>query len=132
MSPVSPVSPVVTDPAELPVLFQDALNAGDVDGVLALFAPGAGMRTVTGEQITGSEALRAEIGGTVTARGRLTNVSRLALVGADTALLVTDWTLEVDGPGGGRLAPTGTTANVARRGADGGWRFTLLNPLGTA
>ncbi|MFJ2580761.1 YybH family protein [Kitasatospora aureofaciens] len=125
------MSPVITDPAKLPILFQDALNAGDVDGVLALFAPGAGMRTVAGEHITGAEALRAEIGGTVAARGRLTNVSRHTLVGAETALLVTDWTLEIDGPGGERIAPTGTTANIARRDADGDWRFTLLNPLGT-
>ncbi|MFJ8390382.1 YybH family protein [Streptomyces sp. NPDC094438] len=124
--------PVITDPAILPILFQDALNAGDVDGVLALFAPGAGMRTAAGEHIAGTEALRAEIGGTVAARGRLTNVQRHTLVGAGTALLVTDWTMEIDGPGGGRLAPTGTTANIARRDADGGWRFTVLNPLGTA
>ncbi|MFF4160877.1 YybH family protein [Streptomyces sp. NPDC001678] len=124
--------PVVTDPATLPILFQDALNAGDVDGVLALFAPGAGMRTVAGEHIAGAEALRAEIGGTVAARGRLTNVKRHTLIGAETALLVTDWTLEIDGPDGERIAPTGTTANIARRDADGGWRFTLLNPLGIA
>ncbi|MGA5133640.1 YybH family protein [Streptomyces olivoreticuli] len=123
---------VVTDPAKLPILFQDALNAGDVDSVLALFAPDAGMRTVTGEHIAGAEALRAEIGGTVAAHGRLTNVGRHTLIGAETALLVTDWTMEIDGPEGERIAPTGTTANIARRDADGGWRFTLLNPLGTA
>ena len=126
------MSPLISDPTELPVLFQDALNAGDVDGVLALFAPGAGMRTVAGEHIAGAEALRAEIGGTVAARGRLTNVQRYTVVGAETALLVTDWTLEIDGPDGERIAPTGTTANVARRGTDGGWRFAVLNPLGTA
>ncbi|MFD9560793.1 hypothetical protein [Streptomyces sp. NPDC059994] len=90
------------------------------------------MRTVAGEHIVGTEALRAEIGGTVAARGRLTNVQRHTLVGAETALLVTDWTMEVDGPGGERIAPTGTTANIARRDADGGRRCTLLNPLGTA
>ncbi|MGW2815977.1 YybH family protein [Streptomyces sp. NPDC001415] len=126
------MSPVVTDPAKLPIVFQDALNAGDVEGVLALFAPGAGMRTAAGEHITGAEALRVEIGGTVAAHGQLTNVPRHTLVGAETALLVTDWTLEIDGPGGERIAPTGTTANIARRDTDGGWRFTLLNPLGTA
>ncbi len=126
------MSSLVTDPAKLPVLFQDALNAGDIDGVLALFAPGAGMRTVAGELVVGAEALRAEISGTVAARGRLTNVQRHTLVGADTVLLVTDWTLEIDLPGGERIAPTGSTANVARRDADGGWRFTVLNPLGTA
>ncbi|MFI9721985.1 YybH family protein [Streptomyces sp. NPDC052396] len=130
MSPV--VTGLVTDPAKLPMLFQDALNAGDVDGVLALFAPGAGMRTVAGEHIAGTEALRAEIRGTVAAGGRLTNVRRHTLVGAGTALLVTDWTLEIEGPGGERITPSGTTANIARQGTDGGWRFTLLNPLGTA
>lgn len=126
------MSMTVTDPAQLPILFQDALNAGDVEGVLALFAPGAGMRTVAGEQIAGEEALRAEISGTVAAHGRLTNVQRHTLVGGDTALLVTDWTMEIDDPDGRRVAPTGTTANIARRNSDGGWRFALLNPLGTA
>ncbi|MFJ8477554.1 YybH family protein [Kitasatospora sp. NPDC094011] len=126
------MSPVVTDPAELPMLFQDALNSGDVDALLALFAPGAGMRTVSGAHLTGPDALRAELAGTVAAHGRLTNRSRHALVAADTALLVTDWTLEVDAPDGTRIAPTGTTANIARRDADGTWRFLLLNPLGTA
>ncbi|GAA0389025.1 SgcJ/EcaC family oxidoreductase [Streptomyces luteireticuli] len=122
----------ITDPAQLPGAFQDALNSGDVEGVLALLAPGATMRTVAGQVITGHQALRQEISGTVAARGRLTNVPRHALVGADTALLVTDWTLEVTAPDGERVAPTGTTANVACRGADGSWRFAVLNPLGTA
>jgi uncharacterized protein (TIGR02246 family) len=126
------MSPVVTDPTRLPILFQDALNAGDVDGVLALFAPGASMRTTAGEHITGSEALRAEINGTVAAHGRLANVQRHTLIGAETVLLVTDWTMEIDTSSGERVAPTGTTANIARRDPDGGWRFTVLNPLGTA
>ncbi|MFI1800173.1 YybH family protein [Streptomyces sp. NPDC020379] len=122
----------LTDPAQLPVAFEAALNRGDVGGVLALFAPGAAMRTVTGAVITGDQALRQEIGGTVAARGRLTNKSRHALVGAESALLVTDWTLEVTAPDGRRVASAGTTANVARRDADGCWRFAVLNPLGTA
>ena len=125
------MSPTITAPEQLPIAFQDALNAGDVDAVLALFAPGAGMRTVAGEHIAGEEALRAEIAGTVAAHGRLTNVQRHTLVGAETALLVTDWTMEIDGPDGERIAPSGTTANIASRDGDGNWRFALLNPLGT-
>ncbi|MGW7822082.1 YybH family protein [Streptomyces puniciscabiei] len=121
----------ITDPALLPGAFEAALNGGDVEGVLALFAPGATMRTPAGEVITGHEALRREISGTVAARGRLTNVPRHTLVGAEAALLVTDWTLEVTAPDGERVAPTGTTANVACRGVDGCWRFVVLNPLGT-
>ncbi|MFF4343255.1 YybH family protein [Kitasatospora sp. NPDC001540] len=122
----------ITDPTRLPVLFEERLNAGDVEGVLALFAPGASMRTVNGAVLTDREALRREIGGTVAAGGRLANVQRHTLVGADTALLVTDWTLEIDAPDGTRVSPSGTTANVARRGGDGEWRFAVLNPLGTS
>ncbi|WP_217163417.1 nuclear transport factor 2 family protein [Streptomyces sp. AC512_CC834] len=122
----------ITDPALLPGAFEDALNGGDVEGVLALFAPGATMRTPAGEVIAGHEALRREISGTVAARGRLTNIPRHTLRGAEAALLVTDWTLEVTAPDGERVAPTGTTANVACRGVDGCWRFAVLNPLGTA
>ncbi|MFE3188850.1 YybH family protein [Nocardia sp. NPDC059240] len=122
----------ITDPAQLPALFEERLNAGDIEGVLALFAPDAAMRTTTGAVISGPDALHQEVSGTVAARGHLTNVGRHVLVAADTALLVTDWTMEIDTPDGVRVAPTGTTANVARRVADGEWRFALLNPLGTA
>lgn len=122
----------ITDPAMLPGAFEDALNGGDVEGVLALFTPGATMRTPAGDVIAGHEALRREISGTVAAGGRLTNIPRHTLVGAEAALLVTDWTLEITAPDGERVAPTGTTANVARRSADGSWRFAVLNPLGTA
>ena len=82
----------IAAPGQLPITFQDALNAGDVDAVLALFAPGVGMRTVAGEQIAGEEALRAEIAGSVAACGKLTSVQRHILIGAETAVLVTDWT----------------------------------------
>jgi len=112
--------------------FEDALNAGDVDAVLALFSPDATMRTPAGEVITGPAELRAEIAGTVAAQARLTNKARFCLTGDDTALIVVDWTLEATAPDGTRVTPTGTTANVARRSADGSWRFTILNPLGTA
>ena len=121
----------ITDPAQLPVLFEERLNSGDVEGVLALFAPGATMRTTAGVVLTEPEALQREIGGTVAAGARLANVPRHALVGADTALLVTDWTMRIKAPDGSRVSPTGSTANIARRDINGDWRFTVLNPLGT-
>ncbi|WP_157388658.1 YybH family protein [Nocardia terrae] len=122
----------ITDPAHLPALFEARLNAGDIEGVLSLFAPDATMRTTTGTVLSGRDALLREISGTVAARGRLTNTGRHVLIGGDTALLVTDWTMEIDTPDGARIAPTGSTANVARRSPDGEWRFAVLNPLGTA
>jgi uncharacterized protein (TIGR02246 family) len=122
----------VLEPARLPFAFEDALNAGDVDAVLALFSPDARMRTLTGEVLAGPSELREETVRTVAAQARLTNKPRFCLTGDDTALIVVDWTLEATAPDGTRVTPTGTTANVARRSADGSWRFTVLNPLGTA
>jgi len=122
----------ITDPAQLPVLFEERLNSGDVEGVLALFAPGATMRTTTGAVLTERDALRQEIGGTIAAGGHLTNTPRHALVGAETALLVTDWMMQIAAPDGTRISPTGATANVAQRNSNGEWRFAVLNPLGTA
>ncbi|WP_052433123.1 YybH family protein [Streptacidiphilus carbonis] len=121
----------VLDPARLPFAFEDAVNAGDVDAFLALFTPEATMRTLTGEVLTGPDELRGEALRTVAAGARLTNKARFCLMGDDTALVVVDWNLEATMPDGTRIAPAGTTANVARRSADGSWRFTVLNPLGT-
>ncbi|MET9493101.1 nuclear transport factor 2 family protein [Nocardia sp. NPDC006630] len=122
----------ITDPAQLPALFEERLNAGDVDGVLALFAPDATMRTTTGAVITGEQALHQEITGTVAAGAHLSNTPRHTLITTDTALLITDWTMQLNTPDGTRISPTGTTANIARQHHNGQWRFTLLNPLGTA
>jgi ketosteroid isomerase-like protein len=122
----------VLDPARLPFAYEEALNAGDVDAVLALLSPGATMRNPAGEILTGEEALRAEAARTIAAGAHLTNKPRLCLTGDDTALIIVDWTLEVNAPDGTRLTPTGTTTAVGRRSDGGSWRFAILNPLGIA
>jgi uncharacterized protein (TIGR02246 family) len=62
------VSSRIVDPARLPFAYEDALNAGDADAVLALFRQDATMRTFTGEVLTGREALRAETVRTIAAQ----------------------------------------------------------------
>jgi ketosteroid isomerase-like protein len=89
------------------------------------------MRTFTGEVLTDREALRAETVQTIAARARLTNKPRSTLIGGDTALIIVDWSLEATLPDGTRISPTGTTTAVARRAADGSWRFAVLNCQGT-
>ncbi|MDH6133330.1 uncharacterized protein (TIGR02246 family) [Kitasatospora sp. MAA4] len=126
-----PVNTGIVDPARLPFAYQDALNAGDADAVLALFHQDASMRTFTGEVLTDREALRAETLQTIAAQARLTNKPRFTQIGGDTALSIVDWTLEATLPDGTLISPTGTTTAVARRSADGSWRFAVLNCQGT-
>ncbi|TKA01427.1 nuclear transport factor 2 family protein [Actinacidiphila oryziradicis] len=118
----------LTDPAALPLAFQDALNSHKPDRVLALYRDDAVMRTVTGEVIGGRAALRKEIEETIAADPHIANSTRYVLVTGETALVVVDWSLEVTAPGSIRATTTGTAANVAERGPDGTWRFTVLNP----
>jgi uncharacterized protein (TIGR02246 family) len=122
----------IVDPARLPFAYQDALNAGHADAVLALFHQDATMRTFNGRVLTDREALRAETVQTVAAQARLTNKPRFTQIGGDTALIIVDWNLEATLPDGTRISPTGTTAAVGRRSADGSWRFAVLNCQGTA
>ena len=50
----------IVDPARLPFTYQDALNAGDADAVVALFHQDATMHTFTGKVLTDRQALHAE------------------------------------------------------------------------
>lgn len=117
----------IDDPARLPFAYQDALNAGDADAVVALFHHDATMRTFGGEVLTDREALHAEAVHSIAARAQLTTKPKSALIAGDTALIIVDWDLEATAPDGTRIAPTGTTTAVARRSADGAWRFAVLN-----
>ncbi|MEZ0110791.1 uncharacterized protein (TIGR02246 family) [Catenulispora sp. EB89] len=132
MSNQEPVDSRITDPARLPFAYADALNAGDADAVVALFHQDASMRTFGGDILTDQEALRAEAVNSIAAQARLTNKPRFTQVGGDTALSVVDWDLEATLPDGTRISPTGTTTAVARRSADGSWRFVVLNCQGAA
>jgi uncharacterized protein (TIGR02246 family) len=120
----------IADPARLPFAYQDALNAGDADAVVALFRQDATMHTFGGKVLTGQEALRAEAVQSIAAHARLTNKLRSTLIGGDTALIAVDWDLEAKLPDGTGISPTGTTTAVARRSADGSWRFAVLDCQG--
>ena len=117
----------IVDPARLPFAYQDALNAGDADAVVALFHQDATMHTFSGRVLTDQEALHAEAVQSIAAQSRLTNKPRSTLIGGDTALIIVDWNLEAMLPDGTGISPT--TA-VARRSADGSWRFAILDCQG--
>ncbi len=48
------------------------------------------------------------------------------------ALLVVDWSIRGTGPDGHEINLEGTASDLARRGADGKWRYVIDNPFGTA
>lgn len=125
------LSTMISTPEALSAAFEASINSGDLDAVLDLFTQDTAMRTPDGALVSGA-ALRGYTAGTVAGRAELSNEPPLVLPVGDLALIVEDWTLKVTVPTGERITAAGTTANIAGRGADGGWRYLLLNPGGTA
>jgi ketosteroid isomerase-like protein len=105
-----------TDPDELERLFVARADAGDLDGLLALFEPDAVL--VDGDGVArGGDGLRAALAAMLAAQDHFTlGEQRPALVAGDLALTST------------LLADGALTAEVARRHPDGTWRWLIDVP----
>jgi len=106
-----------TQPEELSRLIVERLNAGDVDGLVALYEPDAVLALPEGQVANGSEEIRKAYerlvaGRTSFARG----TQRPTLRQGDLALTSS------------RLANGVVTVEVARRQPDGTWLWVLDQP----
>ena len=78
----------------------------------------------------GSDQVRAALQGFLALKGRITLNTKLVLTVGDLAYLANTWSLTGTGPDGNPVASGATTAEVARRQADGSWRYVIDNALG--
>jgi ketosteroid isomerase-like protein len=117
--------------ADLPGLFARAFNARDLDLLAELFEPGAAHVVRPGETSRGARR-RAALPAVVRDRVPITVSLRQVYVAGDIALLINDYVHDGRRPDGTPVHITGTATDVARRGADGHWRYVISNPSGTA
>lgn len=104
-------------PEDLGRLFVQRANAGDVDGMVALYEPDAVLAFPPGTISTGHAAIRRAYETLVAGRPTLApGEQQPALRNGDLALTST------------RLASGGATVEVARRQPDGTWRWVIDNP----
>lgn len=103
-----------TEPEELERLFVERVNAGDVEGLVALYEPDAVMAVAPGNVAIGHEVLRRVFDDFVASGEKLTlGKQQPTLRVGDLALTST------------RLADGGVTAEIARRQPDGTWRWVI-------
>jgi len=120
-------------PEQVAGAFDAALNAGDLDGVLALFSNQATMRMTDGDVVQESPAgLRSSLGQLMVLRPFIHNEVRRVVTSGDIALVLLDWTLKVTLPDGEVREERGTATQVMDKGRDSGWRLRISNPLGLA
>ncbi|MGJ0184968.1 YybH family protein [Corynebacterium glyciniphilum] len=123
--------PLVTDPSQQPFAFAAAFNTGDPDMIERVYETDGVFVDGPGRPTTGVD--RREANARMLALGLpITVVPRHVYVAGDIALLIVDWMIAGTSPDGEEIDVRGTATDVARRGADGVWRYIIDNPFGTA
>lgn len=116
------------EPEDVDRLFGERVNAGDVDGVVALYEPGAVLLGPAGEPAEGRDAIRAAVTQFVQAGLQLQmEVVKVVRCG-DVAVLYNDWSGSRKGAGGAEVRIAGKAIEVVRRQADGSWLFAVDDP----
>lgn len=119
-------------PEDLDKLFGEAMNAGNLDALVALYEPGASFAAEPGKAVSGTAAVREALKGFLAVKPKISlNVRRLYAAG-DVALVHADWSLTGAGPDGKPLKMEGRSAEVVRRQRDGTWLFLIDNPNAVA
>jgi ketosteroid isomerase-like protein len=103
------------EPEDLSRFFVERGNAGDVEGLVALYEPEAVLALPSGETARGVEAIRAAYTQLLARPSFIAGEQSPALVNGDLALTST------------RIAG-GATAEVARRQRDGTWLWLIDQP----
>ncbi len=109
--------------ADIHPAVEAGVNDQDLDGLMALYAPDARMVLPNGSTVSGTEAVREQWAGLLAMNGRMSLHTRYAIEAGDLAILSNEWTFTADGQTMGA-----TTAEVARRQADGGWLYVIDHP----
>lgn len=122
----TPRTPMIaTSPAELVALFNERMNAGDVEALLNFYDDEGTFSPEPGVVVSGKENIREALMGFITMQPTVVgNVIWVQQVG-DTALVLNDWTITSRQPDGESATMTGRSTDVVRRGEDGGWRFYI-------
>lgn len=115
-------------PAELHILFAKHYNAGDLDGLMSLYEENASLVAAPGIAVSGTDAIREALASMVALKGTIEFVGEgTSYESGDLVLTHGTWVMTAEGMDEIRA----TTAEVARRQADGTWQYVIDNPFGT-
>jgi uncharacterized protein (TIGR02246 family) len=116
-------------PEDVDRIFAECVNAGDVDGVVALYETDAVLMMNEGDPSRGPEAIRAAIAQFVAMKPKLRmSIRNVVHAGGDIAAVYNDWELDLVGADGTRITDRGKACEIVRRQADGHWKFVIDDP----
>jgi uncharacterized protein (TIGR02246 family) len=110
-------------PEDLGRLFVEAMRAGDLDAVLALYEPTAAMPNQQGEVRSGADAIRQDMAPFAALKPDMTGETDKVIIAGDIALSHSRWSIAGPAPMSGRAV------EVARRQPDGTWLYVIDDPF---
>jgi uncharacterized protein (TIGR02246 family) len=116
----------INHPSEIHGLFEAAVNAKDVDAMMALYDTGGVCIELDGSECTGEEPFRVmltALAGTLSDLKGTTTTK--VIVAGDIALTASSWTATVPGTDGDPVTVSGTNVEVSRRQPDGAWLLVI-------
>lgn len=119
-------------PEEIDAVFERELNAGNLEGLLALYEPNATFTVQPGTVVSGTAAIREALTGFLDLKPRISLSARVLGNSGEVALISSKWTLKGTGPDGSAVDLAGESAEVVRKQADGTWKFVIDSPWGLA
>jgi enoyl-CoA hydratase len=122
----------VDDPEQLGRLFAECANAGNLEGMLALYEHGATFVGPDGQSVSGSDAICGRLEGLLAMKPEITPTSSHVVVSGDLALMSNRWSMTLGAGDGESAGLDGVSIEVARRQPDGGWLYAIDNPVLTA
>jgi len=123
--------PLPTKPEDIIPSLAARFHSGEVSEQMDLYAPEAVFIAPDGRTVTDHAEITAIIGHDIKLGLPLTTNVRHVFVAGDTCQIVVDWSIEGKGPDGQEVRLGGSACDIARRGADGFWRYLIDNNQGT-
>ena len=119
-------------PEELDVMFERALNAGDLEGLVALYEPTATFTVQPGNVVNGTEAIREALTGFLAMKPEIHLSPRMLGNTGEVAMISSNWTMKGTAPDGSPVDLTGDSVEIVRKQPDGTWKFIIDSPWGLA
>jgi len=107
------------------------INSLDVDTMLGFYEEDAAIINALGEPQQGHAMIGKELEKYFSFKLPMQIKCRHLFCADNVASLVLDWSIVGTAPDGSYVHLVGTANDIARKGADGFWRYLIDNPFGT-
>jgi uncharacterized protein (TIGR02246 family) len=115
-------------PQDWPKVFEQHLNAGDLDAVVSLYEPTARFVAPSGQPIIGRDGIREVIAGLIQTKSKFKSQVLKVVAIDDLALLYTDFDVTTADASGKLIELRSRAIEVLRRQSDGTWKLIIGDP----